>query len=171
MEEERREILDPRWFALRTAPRHEKIVHERLLGRGVESFLPLYEKMSRWQDRRKLVKFPLFSGYCFAHFPLEDRLHVVKTVGVLGIVGSNLGPEPVQDFEIDGLKTLVQSSIRFDPCPGLKVGMRVEVVRGPLMGVRGILIRKEAKYRLVISVDLLRQGAIVEIDSEDVVAV
>lgn len=48
-------------------------------------------------------------------------------------------------------------------------GTRVEVVRGPLAGVRGVLVRKEARYRLVISVDLLSQGAAVEIDAADVV--
>jgi transcription antitermination factor NusG len=141
-----------------------------LLGRGVESFLPLWEKWSRWKDRKKLLEVPLFSGYCFAHFSLPDRLNVIQTVGVLGIVGSALGPEPVEDREIESLKTLIHSSLRYDPCPGLKVGMRVEVIRGPLMGVRGVLLRKDSKYRLVIVVDLIRQGAAVEIDAADVTA-
>src|SRR3990172_11416982 len=158
------ELIEPedyKWFAVRTAPRHEKRVHERLLGRGVESFLPLWERWSRWKDRRKLVQLPLFSGYCFAHFAIHDRLEVITTLGVRGIVGSNRGPEPVEDAEIESLRTLIRSSLRFDPCPSIKIGMRVEVVRGPLMGVQGLLIRKDSKDRLVLSVDLIRQGAAV----------
>src|SRR5581483_2495420 len=47
------------WFALRTSPRHEKRVHERLAGVGVEAFLPLCERLSRWKDRRKKIETPL----------------------------------------------------------------------------------------------------------------
>jgi len=47
----------------------------------------------------------------------------------------------------------------------------VEVVRGPLTGVRGMLVRKEARCRLVISVNVIRQGAAVEIDASDVAPV
>ena len=47
--------------------------------------------------------------------------------------------------------------------------MMVEVVRGPLQGVRGILFRKEKRYRLVIGVRLIQQAAAVEIDISDVV--
>ena len=161
----------PRWFAIRTAPRHEKRVNERLLSHGIESFLPLWQKLNRWKDRRKLIEVPLFSSYCFAHFALRDRLRVIKTVGVLNIVGYGRGPEPLEDEEIESLKTLVSSSLRYDPCPDLKEGMRVEVVHGPLKSVRGTLIRKDAKYRLLIAVNLIRQGAIVEIDASDIVPI
>lgn len=76
---------------------------------------------------------------------------------------------PLEDEEIESLKTLARSSLRYDPCPTLKEGMRVEVVRGPLIGVRGALIRKDPKYRLLLAVTLIRQGALVEIDASDVV--
>jgi hypothetical protein len=49
--------------------------------------------------------------------------------------------------------------------------MTVEVRRGPLEGIRGILVRKDKRHRLVISVHLIRQAAAVEIDAADVVAV
>jgi hypothetical protein len=39
------------------------------------------------------------------------------------------------------------------------------------MGVRGVLVRKEARWRLVIAVNVIRQGAAVEIDAADVVPV
>ena len=159
------------WFALRTPPRHEKQVHARLGGRGIESFLPLWERWSRWKDRRQRIDVPLFPGYCFARFGAVDRLTVVKTVGVRGIVGSSRGPEPVEDHEIESLRILSHSRLEYDPYPGLAEGMEVEVSRGPLTGVRGVLLRKERRCRLVISVDVIRQGAAVEIDAADVVPV
>ena len=41
------------------------------------------------------------------------------------------------------------SVFRHDSHPTLHVGMQVEVVRGPLQGVHGILSRKEIRHRLL----------------------
>jgi hypothetical protein len=46
--------------------------------------------------------------------------------------------------------------------------MEVEVSRGPLAGVRGRLVRKDRRARLVIAIHLIRQAAAVEIDAADV---
>ena len=49
--------------------------------------------------------------------------------------------------------------------------MDVEVVRGPLAGVRGKLLRKDRITRLVLAVTLINQAAVVEIHPADVVPV
>lgn len=46
---------------------------------------------------------------------------------------------------------------------------RLQRVQVPLAGVRGVLLQKDRKSRLVIGVDIIRQGASVEIDVADVV--
>jgi hypothetical protein len=43
------------------------------------------------------------------------------------------------------------------------------VVRGPLQGVHGNLLRKEKRHRLVVGVYLIQRDAVVEIDVADVV--
>ena len=51
----------------------------------------------------------------------------------------------------------------------IREGMMVEVVHGPLRGVVGRLMRKDApKARLVLSVDLIGQAVSVEVDAADV---
>lgn len=158
----------PRWYAIRTRSRHEKRVAEQLAGRGVEFFLPLAKRWSRWKDRRKWIEIPLFPGYCFGRFCLEARSLVLKAVGVVGLVGMNGYPEPIPDEEIEGVRRVVASPLPYDPYPTLTEGMHVEVIRGPLMGVRGTLIRKGTKARLVIAVNVICQGAVLEIDAADV---
>ena len=49
--------------------------------------------------------------------------------------------------------------------------MQVEVIRGPLQGVHGILLRKEKRHRLVLGVRLIQQAAAVEIDVNDVLPI
>ena len=71
--------------------------------------------------------------------------------------------------EIDAIRCLLASPLRYDTHPYLREGMMVEVRRGPLEGVRGILLRKAKRHRLVISIHLIQQAAAVEIDASEVV--
>ena len=158
------------WYAVWTRSRHEKMVQDQLARRGLEPFLPLWSHRSQWKDRRKLIATPLFPQYCFARFHPAQKIHVLKTPGVISILGTGGVIEPVREAEVEAIQTLVDGPFRYDPCPFLEEGMEVEVVRGPLRGVQGRLIRKNRSSRLVIAVTLIRQGASVEIDAADVVA-
>ena len=160
--------LGAQWFAVWTRSRHEKHVRDQLAERQVEVFLPTITKWSRWKDRKKKIDWPLFPGYCFAHFNAADRLPVLKCDGVVTIVGAEGHPSPIPDYEIEGIRTLIASELSFDPCPLIKEGMLVEVKGGPLRGVVGRLIRKGAHARLVLSVDLIGQAVSVEVDAADV---
>jgi len=144
-------------------------VHEELAARpGVEPFLPLYRRFSWWGDRTKQIDVPLFGGYCFARFRYVDRLPVLQTFGVVGLVGFGDLPEPIPDHEIEAIRTLVDSKLRYDPHPFVEEGDQVEVIRGPLRGTRGLLLRKDRADRVVLSVGLIRQAVAVEIHAADV---
>lgn len=162
----------PRWYALRTRSRHEKQVRDWLDKQGVERLLPALGRVSQWTDRKKIIEVPLFPGYCFARFLWENRLSVLEIPGVVQIVGSgSSAPEPIQDEEIDALKKLMVSTLSYDAHPYLREGMAVQVIRGPLEGIRGILLRKEKQYRLVISIHLIKHAAAVEIAAADVMPI
>ena len=156
------------WYAIWTRSRHEQVVREQLERKGVEAFLPTITKWSRWKDRKKKVDWPLFPGYCFARFDSRDRLPVVKCPGVVNIVAFDGEIVPIPDFEIEGIRRLVESDLQFDPCPFIREGAMVEVVHGPLRGVVGRLLRKGAHARLVLAVDLIGQAVSVEVDAADV---
>ncbi len=173
--EERRQRLDPEgapaWYAIRTRSRHEKLVRDELAARGVEPFLPLWDRRSRWKDRYVTVATPLFPGYCFGRFDPGEKLRVLTTRGVVGIVGTHGTIEAVAPAELDAVRALVEGPLRYDPCPFLEVGQEVEVIRGPLAGVRGRLVRKGRTTRLVLAVNLIRQGVSLDIDAADVAPV
>jgi hypothetical protein len=44
----------------------------------------------------------------------------------------------------------------------------VRIVRGPLEGSKGILIRKKNHLRVVISINLIRRSVALEVDSADI---
>ena len=158
----------PRWYALRTRSRHEKLVRQQLSKKGIEQLLPTVTRLSQWKDRKKEIEVPLFAGYCFARFRWTERLPVLQVPGVVNAVGGGSQPEPIPEEQIQSLKTLMVSTLPFDRYPYLREGMTVEVARGPLKGAQGILVRKQKPYRLVISVHLIQQSASIEIDSSDI---
>ena len=96
---------------------------------------------------------------------------MLKVAGVVDIIGSGSRPESIPEGEIEAIKVLITSTLPYDSHPYLREGMSVEVVRGPLEGLRGVLLRKDKRHRLVISVHLIQQAAAVEIDAGDVVSV
>jgi transcription antitermination factor NusG len=157
------------WFAIWTRSRHEQVVREQLEQKQIDAFLPTITKWSRWKDRKKKIDWPLFPGYCFARFNPADTLPVLKCTGVVNIVSFEGKPAPIPDYELDSIRLLVGSEMQYDPCPMITEGMRVEVVHGPLRGVIGRLMRKDAeRARLVLSVDLIGQAVSVEVDAADV---
>jgi transcriptional antiterminator NusG len=158
-----------RWFAIWTRSRHEQAVREQLEQKHIDAFLPTITRWSRWKDRKKKIDWPLFPGYCFARFDPDAALPVLKCSGVVNIVGFEGRPAPIPDLELESIRVLVGSDLQYDPCPLITEGTLVEVVHGPLRGVVGRLVRKDApRARLVLSVDLIGQAVSVEVDAADV---
>jgi len=160
--------LSSAWWALYTRHQHEKTVAEMLSTKGFEVFLPLHDSMRRWKDRQKLLSLPLFPGYVFVRGSLDRRLQVVTTPGVHMILSSGEQIAVVPEEEIQAIRRAVEGPWRVEPHPFLKCGERVRVTRGSLEGVEGILVRKKNLYRLVLSVDMLRQSVGVEVAAADV---
>ena len=161
------EYLEARWYAAQTCANHEKRVLEQLSQRAVEAYLPLYESVRRWKDRRMRLKLPLFPGYVFVHLALRDRLQVLQTPSVVRLVGFGGQPVALPDQEIDSLRQGLTRDMRVEPHPYLKVGHRVRVRTGPLQGLEGILVRKKNISRFVISLDLIMRSLAVEIDGAE----
>lgn len=159
------------WCAVYTRHQHERSVGEMLEAKGFEVFLPLYESMRRWKDRRKLLSLPLFPCYVFVRGAIERRLPVLSTPGVHMIISRGESVATIPEAEIEAIRRTVEGRFRVEPHPFLRCGDRVRVIRGSLEGVEGILTRKKNLYRLVLSVEMLAQSVAVEIDALDVVPV
>lgn len=157
------------WFAVWTRSRHEHAVRQQLADKQLETFLPTVTRWSRWKDRRKKIAWPLFPGYCFARFDPRKPLPVLTCAGVVSIVSINGAPAPVSEAELNGIRLVVEKELSCDPCPLVRDGALVTVTRGPLRGVVGRLLCRNAHHATVIlAVDLIGQGVRVQVDAADV---
>ena len=161
---------DPCWYALYTRSRHEKLVARLLDERGIESFLPVCDVLSKWKDRRKWVQKPLFPGYLFARLADGDFAEVGEVRGVVHVVGSGAGPIPVPTQQVEAVRQMVEKPVPISPHPYMKAGEKVLVKAGPLAGLQGFVTRQKNVCRLVISVDLLGRSVSAEIDVQSVEA-
>ena len=134
---------EPHWYAAYTCAQHEKRVAEQLADRTVEHFLPLYASVRRWKDRRVQLDLPLFPGYVFVRVALLDRLRVLQIPSVVRLVGFGGLPTALPDEQVDLLRAGLAGQLRAEPHPFLTVGRRVRMVRGPLAGMEGIILRKK----------------------------
>jgi transcription antitermination factor NusG len=155
---------DERWFALLVKPRHEKTTASALRCKGLEEFLPLHRCLHRWVDRVRELDAPLFPRYVFCRFDPQDRLPVLKTPGVISIVGIGRDPAPVEDSEITALQSIMKSGLPAEPWPFLQVGQFVRIEAGPMQGLEGILLDFRNHQRVVVSIALLQRSVAVEIE-------
>jgi len=161
------------WYALHTRSNFEQRVAAELSAKDIESFLPAYQEVHQWTQRKKLVNLPLFPGYLFASFENSSaiRLAVLRTAGVVRILSSGAKLEPVPQEELETLRRIVQSRQRYDEHPFLRTGIRVRIRRGVLKGLEGTLSHLKNKTRVVTSITLLCRSIAVEVDAQDLEAI
>lgn len=148
------------WFAIHIKARHEKKVDATLRSKRLETFLPLVTKIQRWSDRRQKVEFPLFPCYSFVrlHPSAENLLAVLRTPGVVRLIGSGGDPLPVPEKQIQDIRRLLAMEVPYWEHPFLTTGRRVRIRGGCLNGVEGILTEMRSNKTLVISADPIQRS-------------
>ena len=158
------------WYAVYVRSNAEQKVAEALAAKNLPIFAPVNREVHAWKDRRKIVRRPLFPGYIFAQFASfsPDRVGVLRTEGVVKILGSANSPEPVPEWEIESLRKMVGSDLPLETHELLREGAQVHVRRGALKGLCGILLRIKGGTRIAVSIELLSRSVSTEIDLSDV---
>lgn len=155
------------WFALCTLPNHEKKAELHLCMREIESFLPLYAVSRQWKNRvTAKVTLPLFAGYLFVRIAPAQRVKVLETPLVRGIVGNGRESLALADTEIAALRNGLLGR-QVDPHPYLKVGELARIRSGALAGMQGVVVRKDGQYRIVLSIDLIQRSVAVHVSADE----
>jgi len=155
------------WYAVYTAPQHEKSALKHLGLREIESFLPTYETVRNWKNRQRVkLILPLFPAYLFVRINLSERARVLQSPGVLRIVGNNKESVPLPDSEVEFLRAGACSH-RIEPYRDLIIGEKVRVRSGVMQGLQGTLVRKSNSLRFVLTLELINQHAAIQVDAED----
>lgn len=162
--------LTPAWYVVHTKSRFENVVESGLTRKSLEAFLPKVRVQSRRQDRKLMIRVPLFPGYVFVKSDLHPQRHldILKTAGAVRLIGTQNGPVPVTQETIDSLKIMVATDQPVTTGSRFKKGDRVIVIDGPLAGVIGTFARYKGRGRVVVNIEALGQFAGVSVSESDV---
>ena len=164
------ESSESSWYALHVRCNQEWAVQKGLNCREIPHFLPSYESVRRWKDRRVKLQLPLFPGYLFVRIPLRERLNVVTVPNVVSIVGRGNTPTPIPLEQIEWIQRGVAHG-NAQPHEWLEIGQRVMIMEGALAGLEGILVSKRNSNRVVIALGSIAQSFAVVVNVEELQAV
>ena len=153
------------WIVVRSKPRSEKIAYAQLKEKGIEAYLPLLKERRKWSDRKKWVEFPLFSSYLFAKIEIKNSIFVLQTNGISSLVKFGEEIAIVQDEVVNAIKLAINGGYQLTPAEYFIAGNAVEVIEGPMRGVKGIVAQLKGKDRLVIKIDAIQQALSIDIDT------
>ncbi|MBA3034984.1 MAG: transcriptional antiterminator, partial [Desulfobacterium sp.] len=123
-------IIKPLWYVVHTKSRFENVVHEGLIKKHMDAFLPKVLVRSRRVDRKAMIKIPLFPGYLFVKSDLtpESQIEIVKTAGVVRFIGNRSGPVSVPNETIESLKIMTAGDGKVDTGTKFQKGDAVRVL-------------------------------------------
>ncbi len=165
-------ILDLKWFALLTRSNFEQTVYNSFVKKKFDTFLPKTRRQSKRKDRKLMIETPLFPGYVFVKSTQEPsfQLSILKTTGVVRLLGNTEGPVPVPSQQIESLKMLTSANMDLVTGATVKLvkGDPVMILEGAMAGLQGEFIRYKGKTRVIIKIGVLGQFAGVDIDETNV---
>jgi len=153
-----------RWMVLWTKPRQEKAVARYLEAVSAQFYLPLVERVSFSRDRKLVSRVPLFPGYIFVAGELEDAYAAVSTKRICQVL--QIPDQATFIHEIEQVDLALTQGGSIDLYPFAVIGRRCRVVRGPFIGIEGVITERLGPARLVLQVAILGQGAALEIDTD-----
>jgi transcriptional antiterminator NusG len=157
----------PKWYAIHTRSRFEQKVFDGFRSKSIETFLPKMEVMSRRKDRRKKILVPLLPGYVFVQYDLDPEIYwdIIKTVGVVRMIGFEGKPTPAREEEIQSLMIMDGTDRTVHNQAFMKRGDTVMIMEGPLKGLVGFYVRHKGQTeKVVVNVELLHRSLAVEIE-------
>ena len=156
------------WHVVYTRSRAEKRVHEELTRNNIESFLPLHKRLRQWKDRKKWVEMPLMPGYCFVNISRKEYEVVLKTMNVVCYITFEGKAAVIPEKQINALKQMLH---QYDfeitvTTENFKPGKRVEVIEGPLIGLKGELVEARGKNKFMLRFEQINSSFMVEVPAE-----
>jgi transcription antitermination factor NusG len=164
-------ILPYNWYAIYVHSRAEKKVHTELKLLEIESFLPLQRKLRQWSDRKKWVELPLISGYVFVHITRKHYDRVLQIDNVMQYVRFEGKAATIRDQDIEILKRMLgQSDLDVEITnEDLQPGAQVEIIAGPMMGVKGELVSFRGNNKVALRIPPLGFTVLVESPARNLV--
>jgi transcription antitermination factor NusG len=160
---------EPKWFAVRTRFKSEKVALKQLHRVGVETYLPIRQITRRYGRKLRKVELPLINSFVFVRIKKNEYASVLETEYVAGFLkfGNNLLSIP--EAEINMVRRLTGEDIDIEAVAkdeSYTKGDWVEVTKGPLLGMKGRLLNIQGKDKLLVELTNSGHSLHISIDTD-----
>jgi transcription antitermination factor NusG len=160
---------EPKWFAVRTRFKSEKVALKQLQRMGVETYLPIRLMTRRYGRKIRKVELPLINSFVFVRIKKNEYASVLETEYVAGFLkfGNNLLSIP--EVEIEMIRRLLGEDIEIEVVikeESYAKGDWVEVTKGPLLGMKGCLLNIQGKDKLLVELTNSGHSLHISIDTD-----
>ena len=144
------------WACAQVEPRRERLASYTLGLAGYEIYQPLLREQRRSRSGRKIIVTPpLFPGYLFL-WVVRGWWDARWSPGVIRLIMDGLVPAHVPDAIINEIRSRERGGfVELLKPRGLKPGMRVRVIGGPLREQIGMLAALRPHERVLVLLQLL----------------
>ncbi|MBK9487673.1 MAG: UpxY family transcription antiterminator [Haliscomenobacter sp.] len=150
------DALEPRWFAVYTKYKREKLVSKYLQDKGITSYLPLQTVTRMYTRKIKKIELPLINCYVFVQITKDQYVPVLETPDVVNFVKIAKDLIAIPEAEIEILRRVTGDITNVEVDKGVfKIGEEVEIISGSLFGLRGRLLQGLGSKNFVIELENL----------------
>lgn len=155
-----------RWFAVNTKYKCEKFVAQLLEKKKIEVYVPLVQKTKRYQRKIKKYEVPLINSFVFVQIDKSQYVPTLETEYVFKFLRQGKDLISIPEEEILILKRVVGDcvDIKIANLDDLKYGDAVEVVKGPLIGMKGVVLQRAGKKSFYIELKTIGYSLNINID-------
>lgn len=156
----------PKWVAVYTRNRSERLVAKRLVDMEMETYVPMRKEKHHWSDRIKMVDVPLFKSYVFVKMPLNKETYVRETPGVVMLVKFGQKLSIIPESQIQMIRQLESgiSDLYVYETTHLKRGATVTILEGRFAGMEGTIVSGCKDGNFSVDVKGLNLSVVVALD-------
>ncbi|MEJ2452198.1 MAG: transcription/translation regulatory transformer protein RfaH [Gammaproteobacteria bacterium] len=148
------------WYVVHTKPRQENVAVENLERQGFTTYCPKTLQPRRRRQSWKKVIEPLFPRYLFIQLNMDvDNVALIRsTLGVISLVRFGNQPAVMPESAIGFIRRQEQELV-MDCTEHIrwKKGDVVEIIEGPLSGIKAIFHKRDSGERVLLMLDMLGQ--------------
>ncbi|MDY6915360.1 MAG: transcription termination/antitermination NusG family protein [Candidatus Cloacimonadota bacterium] len=161
-------IVEPknRWYVIHSKPRCEKKLAEFAQKYKICYYLPLRESTRHYKYRKIIFTKPLFPSYVFIKCNFDQKEFLYRSGCIVKIL------EVIDQKEfIEDLKQIYkgkEKGAELKPSQYLANGQKVKIVKGPFIGLTGVVKKHRIVKEVILQVNMLRQGVSVQVEPDQV---
>jgi transcription antitermination factor NusG len=173
-----KENLDNAWIAVQTRILHEKKAAEHLALHGYVCFVPLqykkeYKTVPAPKHDNGRSSIPLFPGYLFCRYKLQNNFPIVRAPGVIRLLCYGDTPAAIPENEVEFLQRVALSGLWTEPYQFFQSGQKVRINSGPCRGVEGYIVEvtKNDMCRIAVKVSVVEKSVLVNMHTTEFCAI